>query len=71
MSFFSSLQNVWDQASQVAAQLSLDNLQQQFGVEEATAKANRQHLDLSYLTPRVIGECPRAPFYPPFPPPHP
>ena len=56
MSFFSmsSLKSAWDAASQVAATLSLDNLQGEFGAEEAARKASRQDLDLSYLTPRII-----------------
>ena len=56
MSFFSmsSLKSAWDAASQVAATLSLDNLQGEFGAEEAARKASRQALDLTYLTPRII-----------------
>ena len=51
----SSLKSAWDTASQVAATLSLDNLQSEFGLEEKAAKASRHDLDLTYLTPRIIG----------------
>jgi hypothetical protein len=63
MSFFSldALKSAWDSASAAAATLSLDNLQQQFGADEATGRAKKRgDLDLTYLTPRIIGAA-RAP----------